>query len=67
MWRQNSKQVHHPPTARVRLSAKAGAAPEQHLTSPTVPEKLVTSLSILDVAAGDGIVGVELRKRGTHL
>lgn len=40
---------------------------KQHLTSSAVPEKLVTPLSILDVAAGNGIVGAELRKQLTNI
>lgn len=38
---------------------------KQYLTSSAVPEKLVTPLSIPDIAAGNGIVGAELRKQLT--
>ena len=35
----------------------------EHLASPTLSEELVGPLTILDVAAGNGIVGAELRKQ----
>lgn len=36
---------------------------KEHLVSPTVSNKLVGPLTILDVAAGNGIVGAELRNQ----
>ena len=36
---------------------------KEHLVSATVPKTLVGPLTILDVAAGNGIVGAEIRKQ----
>ena len=36
---------------------------KEHLASPSVSEKFAGPLTILDVAAGNGIVGAELRKQ----